>query len=73
MNVRGVGKEQKLYVETVRRVKRVGRQIAKELHINGPFNIQFMARDNDILVRLLRKLMQHLFIAHLVSIKQYLV
>ena len=41
---------QKLYVETVRRVKRVGRQIAKELHINGPFNIQFMARDNDILV-----------------------
>ena len=35
---------QKLYVETVRRVKRVGRQIAKELHINGPFNIQFMAR-----------------------------
>lgn len=41
---------QKLYVETVRRCKRVGRQIAKELHINGPFNIQFMARDNDILV-----------------------
>ena len=41
---------QKLYVETVRRCKRVGRLIAKELHINGPFNIQFMARDNDILV-----------------------
>lgn len=41
---------QKLYVETVRRCKRVGRQIAKELHINGPFNIQFMASDNDILV-----------------------
>ena len=41
---------QKLYVETVRRCKRVGRQIAKELHINGPFNIQFMARDNVILV-----------------------
>ena len=41
---------QKLYVETVRRCKRVGRQIAKELHINGPFNILFMARDNDILV-----------------------
>ena len=41
---------QKLYVETVRRCKRVGRQIAKELHINGQFNIQFMARDNDILV-----------------------
>ena len=41
---------QKLYVETVRRVKRISRQIAKQLHINGPFNIQFMARDNDILV-----------------------
>ena len=41
---------QKLYVETVRRCKRVGRQIAKELHINGPVNIQVMARDNDILV-----------------------
>ena len=41
---------QKLYVETVRRVKRISRQIAKALHINGPFNIQFMARDNDILV-----------------------
>ena len=41
---------QKLYVETVRRIKRISRQIAKALHINGPFNIQFMARDNDILV-----------------------
>ena len=41
---------QKLYVETVRRIKRVSRQIAKELHISGPFNIQYMARDNDILV-----------------------
>lgn len=41
---------QKLYVETVRRIKRISRQIAKELHISGPFNIQFMARDNDILV-----------------------
>jgi carbamoyl-phosphate synthase large subunit len=41
---------QKLYVETVRRIKRITRQIAKALHINGPFNIQFMARDNDILV-----------------------
>ncbi len=41
---------QKLYVETVRRIKRITRQIAKELHISGPFNIQFMARDNDILV-----------------------
>ena len=41
---------QKLYVETVRRIKRVSRQIAAALHINGPFNIQFMARENDILV-----------------------
>ena len=41
---------QKLYVETVRRIKRVSREIAAALHINGPFNIQFMARDNDILV-----------------------
>ncbi len=41
---------QKLYVETVRRIKRISRQIAKALHINGPFNIQFMARENDILV-----------------------
>ena len=41
---------QKLYVETVRRIKRISRQIAGALHINGPFNIQYMARDNDILV-----------------------
>ena len=41
---------QKLYVETVRRIKRISRQIAKDLHISGPFNIQYMARDNDILV-----------------------
>lgn len=41
---------QKLYVETVRRIKRVSRQIARELHISGPFNIQYMARENDILV-----------------------
>ena len=41
---------QKLYVETVRRIKRVSRQIAKALHINGPFNIQYMARENEILV-----------------------
>ncbi|MBQ2334132.1 MAG: ATP-grasp domain-containing protein, partial [Prevotella sp.] len=41
---------QKLYVETVRRIKRISRQIAHALHINGPFNIQYMARDNDILV-----------------------
>ena len=41
---------QKLYVETVRRIKRVSKEIAAALHINGPFKIQFMARDNDILV-----------------------
>ncbi len=41
---------QKLYVETVRRIKRISRQIAKELHISGPFNCQYMAKDNDILV-----------------------
>ncbi len=41
---------QKLYVETVRRIKRITRQIAKELHISGPFNCQYMAKDNDILV-----------------------
>ena len=41
---------QKLYVETVRRIKRISKQIAKELHISGPFNIQYMARENDILV-----------------------
>jgi carbamoyl-phosphate synthase large subunit len=41
---------QKLYVETVRRIKRVSRQIAAALHINGPFNVQYMARDNQILV-----------------------
>jgi carbamoyl-phosphate synthase large subunit len=41
---------QKIYFETVRRIKRISRQIAKELHITGPFNIQFLARDNDIKV-----------------------
>ncbi|KAA6348802.1 Carbamoyl-phosphate synthase large chain [termite gut metagenome] len=41
---------QKLYVETVRRIKRISREIAKELNISGPFNIQFLARDNDIKV-----------------------
>lgn len=41
---------QKLYVETVRRIKHVSRQIAKELNISGPFNIQFLARENDIKV-----------------------
>ncbi len=41
---------QKLYVETVRRIKRISREIAKELNISGPFNIQFLAKDNDIKV-----------------------
>ena len=41
---------QKLYCETIRRIKRVSRRIAQELHICGPFNIQFLARDNDIKV-----------------------
>ncbi len=41
---------QKIYVETIRRIKRVSRQIAKNLNINGPFNIQYMARENEILV-----------------------
>lgn len=41
---------QKLYVETIRRIKRIARKIAMELQITGPFNIQFLARDNDIKV-----------------------
>lgn len=41
---------QRLYVETVRRIKRITKQIAKELSISGPFNIQFLARENDIKV-----------------------
>ena len=41
---------QKLYVETVRRIKRISRQIARELDISGPFNIQYLARENDIKV-----------------------
>ena len=41
---------QKVYVETIRRIKRITRQIAGELKITGPFNIQFLARDNDIKV-----------------------
>ena len=41
---------QKLYVETVRRIKRISREIARELNISGPFNIQYLARDNDIKV-----------------------
>jgi len=41
---------QKLYFETVRRIKRISKEISKELKITGPFNIQFLARDNDIKV-----------------------
>ena len=41
---------QKLYVETVRRIKRISRVIARELNISGPFNIQYLARENDIKV-----------------------
>ncbi len=41
---------QKLYLETIRRVKKISRQIARELNISGPFNIQFLARDNEIKV-----------------------
>ncbi|MDO9153236.1 MAG: carbamoyl-phosphate synthase (glutamine-hydrolyzing) large subunit [Paludibacter sp.] len=41
---------QKIYTQTVRRIKQIAREIAKELHISGPFNIQFLAKDNDIKV-----------------------
>ena len=41
---------QKIYFETVRRIKRITREIARELNISGPFNIQFLARENDIKV-----------------------
>ena len=41
---------QKLYVETARRIKKISKQIARELHISGPFNIQYLARENDIKV-----------------------
>ncbi len=41
---------QKLYVETVRKIKRISRDIAENLQITGPFNMQFLARDNDIKV-----------------------
>jgi carbamoyl-phosphate synthase large subunit len=41
---------QKLYIETIRRVKKIAREIAKGLEITGPFNIQFLAKDNDIKV-----------------------
>jgi carbamoyl-phosphate synthase large subunit len=41
---------QKVYVETIRRIKKITRKIATELQISGPFNIQFLAKDNDIKV-----------------------
>ena len=41
---------QKIYFETMRRIKRISREIAEALKINGPFNIQFLAKDNDIKV-----------------------
>jgi carbamoyl-phosphate synthase large subunit len=41
---------QRLYIETVRRVKKIARKIARELQISGPFNMQFLAKDNDIKV-----------------------
>lgn len=41
---------QKLYVETMRRIKKIARGIARELDISGPFNMQFLAKDNDIKV-----------------------
>lgn len=41
---------QKIYFETMRRIKRISRQIAHELNITGPYNIQFLAKDNDIKV-----------------------
>jgi carbamoyl-phosphate synthase large subunit len=41
---------QKLYIETIRRIKKIAREIAKGLEITGPFNMQFLAKDNDIKV-----------------------
>jgi carbamoyl-phosphate synthase large subunit len=41
---------QKIYVETIRRIKKISKQISKELNISGPFNIQYLAKDNDIKV-----------------------
>jgi len=41
---------QKIYFETARRIKKISRQIAKELNISGPFNIQFLARNNEVKV-----------------------
>ncbi len=41
---------QRTYLETTRRVKKIARQIAQALRINGPFNMQFVAKDNDVKV-----------------------
>lgn len=41
---------QKIYFETAKRIKKISREIAKELNISGPFNMQFLAKDNDIKV-----------------------
>ncbi|MEI7595394.1 MAG: carbamoyl-phosphate synthase (glutamine-hydrolyzing) large subunit [Bacteroidota bacterium] len=41
---------QKIYIETIRRIKKISKKIAKELNISGPFNIQYLAKDNDIKV-----------------------
>ena len=41
---------QKIYFETARRIKKVGKMIARELNISGPFNIQFLAKNNDVKV-----------------------
>lgn len=41
---------QKIYFETARRIKRISRKIAKELNISGPFNIQFLAKNNEVKV-----------------------
>ena len=41
---------QKLYVETIRRIKKISSKIAKALHISGPFNIQYLAKNNEIKV-----------------------
>lgn len=41
---------QKTYIETIRRVKKIAKKIAKELNITGPFNIQYLAKDNEIKV-----------------------
>jgi len=41
---------QKLYIETIRRIKKISKEIAKSLNISGPFNMQFLAKDNDIKV-----------------------